>query len=102
MQSGNNIHVKQDKTNMINGEWNKTQNNAPFVAFYDMRAVTFVLPDEMADVSIAGLQWLITFNKNDRKFSKRVENTVRKGEIARYEQFLLFPRCFQKTCTTYT
>ena len=22
-----------------------------------------------------------------------------KGEIARYEQFLLFPQCFQKTCT---
>ena len=30
------------------------KNDAPFVAFYDMRAVTFVLPDEMADVSIAG------------------------------------------------
>ena len=44
---------------MINEEWNKTQNDAPFVAFYDMRAVTFVLPDEMADVSIAGLQWFI-------------------------------------------
>ena len=29
---------------------------------------------------------------------KRVENTVGKGEIARYEQFLLFPRCFQKAC----
>ena len=29
---------------------------------------------------------------------KRVENTVGKGEIARYEQFLLFPQCFQKTC----
>ena len=43
------------KTNMINEEWNKTQNDAPFVAFYDMHAVTFVLPDEMADVSIAGL-----------------------------------------------
>ena len=28
-----------------------------------------------------------------------VENTVGKGEIARYEQFLLFPQCFQKTCT---
>ena len=26
----------------------------------------------------------------------RVESTVRKGEIARYEQFLLFPQCFQK------
>ena len=27
---------------------------------------------------------------------KRVENNVGKGEIARYEQFLLFPQCFQK------
>ena len=26
--------------------------------------------------------------------SKWVENTVGKGEIARYEQFLLFPQCF--------
>ena len=25
-------------------------------------------------------------------------NTVGKGEIARYEQFLLFPQCFQKAC----
>ena len=31
--------------------------------------------------------------------SPRVENTVGKGEIARYEQFHLFPQCFQKTCT---
>ena len=37
----------------------KTQNNAPFVAFCDMCAVTFVLPDEMADFLIAGLQWFI-------------------------------------------
>ena len=34
-----------------------------------------------------------------KKFSKQVENTVEKGEIARYEQFLLFPQCFQKTST---
>ena len=27
-----------------------------------------------------------------------VENTVGKGEIARYKQFLLFPQCFQKAC----
>ena len=27
-----------------------------------------------------------------------VENTVGKGEIARYEQFLLFPQCFLKAC----
>ena len=38
-------------------------------------------------------------NSNGIKFSERVENPVGKGEIARYEQFLLFPQCFQKTCT---
>ena len=54
MRSGNNTHVQQHKLHMINEQWNKTQNDAPFVAFYDMRAVTFVLPDEMVDVSIAG------------------------------------------------
>ena len=37
------------------------------------------------------------FVENGRKFSKRVENTVGKGEIARYKQFLLFPQCVQKT-----
>ena len=37
----------------------ETQNDARFVAFYDMYAVTFVPPDEMADVTIAGLQWFI-------------------------------------------
>ena len=30
------------------------------------------------------------------QFSDLVENIVGKGEIARYEQFLLFPQCFQK------
>ena len=59
MRSGNNIHVQQHKTNMINEKWNKTQNDALFVSFYDIHAVTFVLPDEMADVSIVGLQWFI-------------------------------------------
>ena len=36
------------------------------------------------------------FDENSRKFSKRLENTVGKGEIDRHEQFLLFPQCFQK------
>ena len=36
------------------------------------------------------------FDKNGKKLSKWVENAVGKGEIARYEQFLLFPQCFQK------
>ena len=38
------------------------------------------------------------FDENIRKLSKRIENTVGKGEIARFEQFLLFPQCFQKAC----
>ena len=33
-------------------------------------------------------------DKNGRKFSKLVENTVGKGKIARNEQFLLNPQCF--------
>ena len=37
-----------------------------------------------------------------RKLSKRVENTLGKEEISRYEQFLLFPQCFQKTFTADT
>ena len=39
---------------------------------------------------------------NGSMFSKWVENTVRKGEIARYEQFLLFPQCLQGACTVDT
>ena len=43
----------------------------PFVAFYDMRAVTFILPDEMADVSIAGLQWFILLPRLNHMGSHR-------------------------------
>ena len=41
-------------------------------------------------------------DENGRKFSQLIENTVGKGEIACYEQFLPFPQCFQKTCTADT
>ena len=37
-------------------------------------------------------------DENGRKFSKRVENTQEKGEIARHEQFLLLSDCFQNAC----
>ena len=33
---------------------------------------------------------------NGVQLSDRVENSVEKGEIARYKQFLLLPQCFQK------
>ena len=42
------------------------------------------------------------FYENGRKLSKRIENTGGKGEIARNEQFLLFPQCFPKTCNADT
>ena len=41
-------------------------------------------------------------DENGRKFFKWIENTVGNEEIARYEQFLLFPQCFQKTCNADT
>ena len=37
------------------------------------------------------------FDENGRKFSKWLANNVGKGKIAFYEQFFLFPHCFQKT-----
>ena len=40
--------------------------------------------------------------ENGRKLFKQMEKIVGQGEIARYEQFLPFPRCFQKTCTADT
>ena len=42
------------------------------------------------------------FVENGRKFPKLVEKTGGKGKIAHYEEFLLFPPCFQKTCTAET
>ena len=36
------------------------------------------------------------FGENITKFTKQVENNVGIGEIARHEQFLVFPQCFQK------
>ena len=42
---------------------------------------------------------IIKLDENGTKFSKWVENTIGIEEIACYKQFLLFPHCFQKTCT---
>ena len=39
---------------------------------------------------------ILNFMKIAESSLKRVENTVGKGEIAPYEQFLLFQQCFQK------
>ena len=44
----------------------------------------------------------LDFNEKGREVSKRVENAVGKGEIARDEQFLLSAQWFQETCTVDT
>ena len=42
---------------------------------------------------------ILRFDENGGEFLKSVQNTAGKGEIDCYEQFILFPLCFQKTCT---
>ena len=49
----------------------------------------FSKPKEFADDNLR-------FYINGMKFSNQVQNNVEKGEIARNEQFLRFPQCFQK------
>ena len=39
------------------------------------------------------------FDENGRDLSKGDKNTFGKGKIDCYEQFLLFPQCFQMSCT---
>ena len=68
---------------LMNREFNSLQNN---------KVYTSPKLKEFADDNFR-------FYENNAKFSKWVENTVGKGVIARSNQFLLFPLCFQKTCT---
>ena len=39
---------------------------------------------------------IFKFSENCRKFSKRIENSVGKGETAHYQQFLHFLKCFKR------
>ena len=67
---------------MRNGK-KKPQNDSPFVTFYDMRAVMFVLPDEMADVSIMGLQWFILIPRLNHTGSHRPNDSHSKPYLHR-------------------
>ena len=99
MRIGNNIHVQQHKTNMINEEWNKTQNDAPFVVFYDMCAVTFVPPDEMEDVSITGLQWFILIPRLNHTGSHRPIDSHSKPYLHREKNIGFGTRTSQPAAT---
>ena len=51
---------------------------------FPYRILDFSKLKEFADINFK-------FDENGRNFSKRVQNTVGKGEISRYKQFLFFP-----------
>ena len=76
-------------------EWNKTQNDAPFVTFYHMHAVTFVLSDEMADVSITGLQWFIFIPQLNHTGSHRPSDSHSKPYLHREKNLGLGTRTTQ-------
>ena len=69
-------------------------------------AITTLILSQTTNLDLSKLKELpddnLNFDENARNFSKQAENTVGKGEIAHYEQFLLFPKCFQKTITADT
>ena len=50
---------------------------------------------QTTDVRFFQTERVFSFDEIGRNLFKRVENTVGKGEIARFEQFLRFPQCFQ-------
>ena len=83
---------------MINEEGNKTQNDAPFVAFYDMGAVTFVLPDKMADVSIAGLQWFILIPRLNHTGSHRPIDSHSKPYLHQGKKYRIWNKNYPACC----
>ena len=65
--------------------WNEKKNHkndAPFVSFYNKRAVILVLPDD-ADISIAGLQWLVLIPQLDHTGSHRPSDSHSKPYLHR-------------------
>ena len=83
--------------------------NIPCPNFYVSKNDKLLIGLTLSQVQILAFSKLKEFagnnfdiDENGRKFFKRLENTVGKGEIARFKQFLLFPQCFQKTYTADT
>ena len=77
---------------------NETQNDAPFVAFYDMHAVTFVPPDEMADVTIAGLQRFILIPPLNHTGSHRPIDSHSKPYLHREKKYRIWNKNYPACC----
>ena len=63
-----------------------------YLVFYPITGRQILDSSKLKEFAVGNFK----FDENGRKLSKRVENTVERGEIARYEQFLLFPPVFSK------
>ena len=68
---------------MRNGEKKNIKNDVPIVIFYDMHTVTYIPPDEMANVSIAGLQWFILIPRLNHTGSHRPSDSGLKPYLHR-------------------
>ena len=77
----------------------ETQNGAPFVAFYDMHAVTFVPPDEMADVTIAGLQWSILIPRLNHTGSHRPIDSHSIPYLHREKKYRILNKNYPACCS---
>ena len=76
----------------------ETQNDAPFVAFYDMHAVTFVPPDEMADVTIAGLKWSILIPRLNHTGSHRPIDSHSIPYLRREKKYRIWNKNYPACC----
>ena len=77
-------------------EKKKKKNDAPFVPFYNMRAVTFVLPDEMADMLIAGLQWFILIPQLNHTGSHKPTDSHSKPYLHREKKYRRILLCLRQ------
>ena len=73
---------------MKNEEWNKTQNDAPFVA----------VPDEMANVSIAGLQWFILIPRLNHTGSHRPIDSHSISYLQREKKYRIWNKNYPACC----
>ena len=90
-----NIKVRNKRVGEIQtapGGFDPVRKRSSFIKAWKIRTLTFPKQQILDSSKLKEFA-----DENGRKFSRQVENTVGKGEIARYEQFLLFPQRFQKT-----
>ena len=83
------------ETYMIEGNFNLFQNGKTYFKIKEFEDAVSISPPPPPRIDTADDNF--KFDENGRNFSKRVENSVGKGKIARCERFLLFQQCFLKT-----